>query len=245
MTTKQLLRQYAEQYENADFMKDDPSRFMHQVCGSSNQEAMAFIASCLSYGSREQFNKKIQMILDCSGGEMDEWTRSGLFERHFKEGDTRCFYRLYTHDTIHRFLRAYQQLLQTYGTLGDYVRENASDGFTAIAAICQYFNGHGIRVVIPMNTQSACKRVCLFLRWMVRSDSPVDLGLWADFIDRRTLIIPLDTHVLRQAARLGLLKTKTATMATALRLTVALREIFPDDPLKGDYALFGYGIRKI
>lgn len=244
MTTEQLLRQYAEQYENADFMKDDPSQFMHLVSGSNNKEAMAFIASSLSYGSRGQFNKKIQMILDWSDGNVDEWIRSGLYERHFKEGDTECFYRLYTHDTMHRFFRAYQQLLLTHGTLGDYVRRNAKDGITAVAAICQYFNGHGIRVVIPMTTKSACKRVCLYLRWMVRSDSPVDLGLWTDFIDRRTLIIPLDTHVLRQAARLGLLKTITTTMATARRLTAVLREIFPDDPLKGDYALFGYGINK-
>ena len=73
------------------------------------------------------------------------------------------------------------------------------------------------------------------------SNSPVDLGLWADFIDRRTLIMPLDVHVLRQSARLGLLTTHTATMSAARRLTATLAEILPDDPLKGDYALFGYG----
>ena len=82
----------------------------------------------------------------------------------------------------------------------------------------------------------------MFLRWMVRSDSPVDLGLWSKFIDRRTLIIPLDTHVLQQSVRLGLLNSKTATMSTAIRLTKTLAEIFPEDPLKGDFALFGYGV---
>ena len=237
-----LLRQYAERYETADFLKDDPSRFMHLVKGSRNQEAMAFIASSLSYGSRPQFNMKIQTILDWTGGDVDEWLRTGRYEEHFKNGDTRCFYRLYTHDTMHRFFHAYQQLLLTHGSLGDYVRLHATDAFSAVAAICQYFNAHGISTIIPKNTQSACKRVCLFLRWMVRANSPVDLGLWADFIDRRTLIMPLDTHVLRQSARLGLLKSKTASMATARRLTATLADIFPDDPLKGDYALFGYGI---
>ena len=78
---------------------------------------------------------------------------------------------------------------------------------------------------------------------MVRSNSPVDLGLWADFIDRSTLIMPLDTHVLRQSAHLGLLTTKTATMSAARRLTATLTEIFPGDPLKGDYALFGYSVK--
>ena len=243
-STELLLRQYAEKYETISFLKDDPSRFMHLVKGFRNQEAMAFIASCLSYGSRPLFSKKIQMILDWAGGDVDEWVRTGQYEEHFKKGDTSCFYRLYTHDTMNRFFSAYQQLLLTYGSLGDYVQKHATDGFTAVAAICQYFNSGVTSKIIPKNTQSACKRVCLFLRWMVRSNSPVDLGLWADFIDRRTLIMPLDTHVLRQSTRLGLLKSKTATMATARRLTATLAAIFPDDPLKGDYALFGYGINQ-
>ena len=82
----------------------------------------------------------------------------------------------------------------------------------------------------------------MFLRWMVRSGSPVDLGLWADSIDRRTLIMPLDTHVLAEAQRLKLLTSNSATMSTARRLTQQMLEIFPDDPLKGDFALFGYGV---
>ena len=77
---------------------------------------------------------------------------------------------------------------------------------------------------------------------MVRDNSPVDLGLWTRFIDKRTLIMPLDTHVMQEAARLGLLDSKTASMNTALKLTSRMLEVFPDDPLKGDFALFGYGV---
>ena len=143
---------------------------------------------------------------------------------------------------MNKFLRAYRNLLTEYSTLGDYVRRNASDGLSAVEAICSYFSKQGISVVIPKDTQSACKRVCMFLRWMVRDNSPVDLGLWADFIDRRTLIIPMDTHVLQQSVHIGLLRSKTATMSTARRLSESLAEIFPGDPLKGDFALFGYGV---
>lgn len=82
----------------------------------------------------------------------------------------------------------------------------------------------------------------MFLRWMVRDGSPVDLGLWSDFMDRRTLIMPLDTHVVQESLRMGLLKSRTASMGTARRLTDAMLEIFPDDPLKGDFALFGLGV---
>ena len=77
---------------------------------------------------------------------------------------------------------------------------------------------------------------------MVRDGSPVDLGIWSDIIDRKTLIIPMDTHVIQEANRLGLLQSKAASMSTAIRLTDSLRKIFPDDPLKGDFALFGVGI---
>lgn len=82
----------------------------------------------------------------------------------------------------------------------------------------------------------------MFLRWMTRSGSPVDIGLWSNFIDKATLPIPLDTHVLSQAHRLGLIRSKTASMATAVELSKKLSAVFPKDPAKGDFALFGYGV---
>lgn len=241
-----LLRTYAERYENSDFLTGDPSWFMHQVSGSLNQESMAFIASALSYGSRTQFMAKIQLLLDASCGRVDEWVRTGRFTQLFTESDERCFYRLYNNDTMHRFLTTYSHMLNAHGSLGDYLRgTGVSCCLNAVRAICAYFsdpqNGPS-SAVVPRTADSACKRVCMFMRWMVRSGSPVDLGLWADFIDRRTLIMPLDTHVVTQSVRLGLLSSRTASMSAAIKLTQRLAEIFPDDPLKGDFALFGYGV---
>lgn len=236
------LRKHALFYETSAFIEGDPSWFMHQVKGAANQEATAFVASCLSYGNRRQFMQKIQAIVDWANGDVDNWLRSGAFEGQFAEGDTCSFYRLYSFATMNVFFRAYRDMLLEYGTLGEYVRANASDGLSAVEAICRYFGGKGVCVVVPKDAASACKRVCMFLRWMVRSDSPVDLGLWSSFIDRRTLIVPLDTHVLTQAMELGLIKSRTASMSAARRLTAALAEVFPDDPLKGDFALFGYGV---
>jgi uncharacterized protein (TIGR02757 family) len=77
---------------------------------------------------------------------------------------------------------------------------------------------------------------------MVRDDSPVDLGIWSSFIDRKTLIMPLDTHVMQEAHRLGLINTKSTTMSAAKELTRVLAEAFPDDPVRGDFALYGYGV---
>ena len=77
-----------------------------------------------------------------------------------------------------------------------------------------------------------------------RTNSPVDLGLWSELIDQRSLIIPLDTHVIQQSLQLGLITSKTASMSVARKLTNKLLEIFPNDPLKADFALFGYGVNQ-
>ena len=143
--TRTRLRRLAAKYETATFVDGDPIRFLHTASGPG-VETMAFVAACLSYGSRKQ---------DCS---------------------------------------------------------------------------------------SACKRLCLFLRWMVRDGSPVDYGLWSDWFDKSTLIVPLDVHVLRQARNLRLIRTNAATMHTALEITARLAEAFPGDPCRGDFALYGLGI---
>lgn len=96
--------------------------------------------------------------------------------------------------------------------------------------------------IVPQTKTSANKRVNMFLRWMVRQNSPVDLGLWKWF-SPSDLIIPLDTHVLQVAKSLALLPPKaTGSAKTAAALTDALREVFPDDPVRGDFALFGVGV---
>lgn len=78
---------------------------------------------------------------------------------------------------------------------------------------------------------------------MCRKGSPVDFGLW-DVCDPRNLIIPLDTHVHKQAIRLGLTKRRTPDLRTAIEITDRFAEVFPDDPAKGDFSLFGYGVNK-
>ncbi len=241
--TKARLRTYAEKYETASFINGDPSWFMHQVKGKANQEATAFVASALSFGSRAQFLPKVQWILDRASGNMDKWIRTGAFERDFKPGDSRCFYRFFTYDTMHAFLRAYKDILDEHKTLGGLVKARCEgDAVKAVGVICSSFCERGSCGVIPQDGHSACKRVCMFLRWMVRTGSPVDVGLWSDFIDRKSLVIPLDTHVLQEAKKLGLVKSANASMSAARKLTAALAEVFPDDPTRGDFALFGYGV---
>ena len=250
--TRELLIRLAERYETAEFIVGDPSWWMHQVQGTRNQEATAFVASGLSYGSRSQFMPRIGQLLEWAEGDMDRWLRTGAYQEHFALGDKSCFYRLYNNDTMRRFFDAYRTLLVEYGSMGDYLStfnfqfsgmpSARPTTFNSVEAICLWFANHDGGAVVPKDASSACKRVCMFLRWMVRDNSPVDLGLWSSFVDKRSLIMPMDTHVVSEAMKLNLLTSRCASMSAAIKLTDAMREVFPTDPLKGDFALFGYGV---
>lgn len=240
---KKLLTLLAEKYETESFLADDPSQFMHKVKGVRNREAMAFVAAGLSFGSRKQFIPKIAYILELSNGEIDKWIREAKFNKTFLADSPKPFYRFFSESTMNAFFSVYRDILNSYGSLGEYLKAcGVKDGLTAVEKIVEAFKcSKGEYSVIPKNDKSACKRVCMFLRWMVRDDSCVDLGLWSSFIAKDSLIMPLDTHVLTQAKSLGLISSKTSSMSVALNLTKKLKEVFPLDPLKADFALFGYG----
>ena len=90
----------------------------------------------------------------------------------------------------------------------------------------------------------------MFLRWMVRDNSPVDLGLWTSWYSKKNLLMPLDVHVMQEATNFGLLEKnsngnyKSANLKTAIELTQKMNEFFPNDPVRGDFALFGLGVNK-
>ena len=237
------LHELASRYEEANFIIGDPSQFMHKVTGERHQELIAFIASSLSFGARAQFLPRIQYLLNATEGDVEGWVKEGRFAVAVPPKDE-CFYRLYTFRIMHRFLSALQELVMRYGNLKNFISSSTPDGdaLTAIKALTTYFSAYDLQGLIPKDASSSCKRLCMFLRWMVRDSSPVDLGVWSDVIDRRTLIMPLDTHVLQEAMRIGLIHSRTTSMAAARRLTEKMRTVFPDDPLKGDFALFGFGV---
>ena len=240
--TKELLLRCAEMYERT-FPSPDPSEFLKTAAGANNQEATAFVAACLSFGSIGQFMPKIEQLIEWAKGSggMDNWIRRGTFKRKIRADACRCFYRFVTYANLHAFLRAYQQIMRECGTLGEYVRENGDGtGLGAVKAICAAFADSDVGYLVPATASSACKRICLFLRWMVR-EPPVDLGLWKGIIGRESLIMPLDAHVLKQARKLKLLAKEPTTMTTARKLTAIMSEVFPGDPLRGDFALYGLG----
>lgn len=242
-----LLRRNARLYETPRFIEGDPSWFMHQVRGAGNQEVMALMASCLSYGSRSQFMPKIGMLLRWSEGEPRQWLLSGRYASHVPDRVEETFYRLHTMHALNSLLTGLRDLLAEHGSLHGFMSAELSGvdagerGIKAIEALTAWFARYDTMGLVPLTAHSACKRLAMMLRWMVRQ-GPVDLGLWANLIPASALVMPLDVHVLRQARQLGLLSSSTPSMAAAQRLTNIVSQVFPGDPLKADYALFGYGV---
>ncbi len=239
------LRGLADRYETRGFIDGDPSWFMHQVAGRENQETIAFVASVLSYGRRDQFMPRVERLLDHSAGNPFRWVAEGRYREAIPD-DGACFYRLYDNHMMLSMLDALRAMVTEYGSIGAFAEAHARhhEAVEVLESLAGYFRARGIKSMVPPPHTSAAKRPCMFLRWMVRSGSPVDLGLWSGFVDRRTLYVPLDTHVMAEARSLGLITARSAGWRAVVKLTEAMRKVFPDDPARGDFALFGAGVSK-
>ena len=259
------LQALADKYEIASFMQEDPSQFLHWYTSAQvpDIEAASFIAAMLSFGSRKQFIPKIRQILqtaDNSCGTITLWLKTGAYKKDFPTG-TQKFYRFYSYDDFHVFFGELADILNRAPSLGEFLHlqfeqqmKNACS-FSKSAAASRvsvpapndiimncFVQSFPKSAIVPKGKNSANKRIHMFLRWMVRRNSPVDLGLWTWF-NPADLLIPLDVHVMQQAVNLGLLpENSTASRKTAILLTKKLAQIFPNDPCRADFALFGLGI---
>lgn len=257
---KNYLKQLADKYEVSTFCNDDPSQFLHWYPASQivDTECAAFIAAMLSFGNRKQFIPKIKSILtlaDKTCSTISKWILQNSPD--FPNSDKK-FYRFYSYNDMHALFSDLKSILEKSGSLGEYMRGRAlplaSDCDQSYATpssgdtpqrpdlsllISQSFANAKI---VPKGKTCANKRIHMFLRWMVRQNSPVDLGIWK-WYPQSKLLIPLDVHVMKEGIRLGLLPPNaTANKKTAILLTKKMEEFFPGDPSRADYALFGLGV---
>jgi uncharacterized protein (TIGR02757 family) len=169
-----------------------------------------------------------------------------------------CIHRTFFEDDLAYFCRGLRACYKKYGNLEalfkSALRRDDSPGgagdpgiWEGIAlfreTMAQGNGGHYTKHIADPYSGSPCKRLCLSLRWLVRREGPVDLGLWKS-ISPSALYIPLDLHVGRAARQLGLLDPARASndRKAAIALTARLREFCPHDPARYDLALFGWGM---
>ena len=240
----------ANKYEIPSFCNEDPSQFLRwykKSAAKADIETASFIAAMLAFGSRTQFIPKIKQILeeaDKSSGNISTWLKTGTYKKDFPKGSKK-FYRFYSYDDMQIFFDEMAAILTASKTMGEYFKTRWKEAYTRQPAshlsdiIGQSFPKSRI---VPKGRSSANKRIHMFLRWMVRQNSPVDLGLWK-WYPQADLLIPLDVHVMQEAQKLGLLPPNTtASRKTAITLTKKMNEIFPGDPCRADFALFGLGV---
>ena len=220
---RQLI-EWAETYNDPKYFETDPIAFPREFVrrGASLQdiEIAAVFSAQFAWGRRSMIVRDLERLFD----EM-EWQPL----QYVNAGDWRS-----DATSIHRTVK-----------------------WSDVAGIChrlrEWYSWHQsleglsqdeMRTTVFRQTsdpRAANKTINMMRRWMVRDDGIVDLGLWKK-TSPADLVIPLDVHVYDEAVALGLTKRKPKDLTTALQITDAFREIWPDDPVKGDFALFGYGV---
>ncbi len=225
---RERIRKLAEEYNNAAFFTEDPIIFPKEFLKRMNEgkavvqdvEIAAVIAAHLAWGRRDMIVRDCRRAFDEMSWKPFEYIKS----RVFRKG----------RESLHRTVT-----WNEFGMICGNLRKLYCDrGYGSIETL----DPDRFRTEIygqKSDPRAANKKIHMLRRWMVRNDGIVDMGIWKS-ISPSELVIPLDVHVHRSALEMGITKRKSADIATAMEITAYLKEIFPDDPCLGDFALFAY-----
>ncbi|GMT42502.1 MAG: TIGR02757 family protein [bacterium] len=238
-----LKRRLEKLYKNFDrsMISPDPLECVPTKGRFEDIELSAFIASAFAYGRADLIVRTVRRILDELGPNPHRMLVSGKYGtlyRGFK-------YRFHKRADLIWLLGRLEKICKKYGTIENAFSLKSGSMKDRIAAFSAMFtNEKGLspsrRFLVPSPLNgSACKRMNLFLRWMVRSDA-VDLGIWKS-ITPSELIIPLDVHVRRIASRIGLVSGGAASFKAAEELTRNMKALNPTDPVRYDFAICSLG----
>jgi uncharacterized protein (TIGR02757 family) len=231
-------------------IEPDPLQLVHQHTTPYDQEVAALIAAAFAYGRADIVVRNAGWVLDRMAPTPHAYLRT--FQR--KDALTRFAgfaHRFHKTRDLVDLLGRLARVIQTYGSLGALFRECYQDSDEDIGPSLARFvdrvlgqratGNRQLHYLLPSPEDgSACKRMNLFLRWMVRRTEP-DLGLW-DFVDPAKLVVPLDTHVHRITTFLGLNRRKSPDWKCAREVTTRLATFDPADPVRYDFAICRLGI---
>lgn len=252
MDLKSFLDQKVSQYNTLDFISLDPISIPHRFSKKQDIEIAGFFAATLAWGQRKTIIQKCLELMTM----MDHAPHD--FILHHKEQDLKPFLK-FKHrtfndvDTLY-FLEFFSWYYRNHKSLEDAFTIGWTDKVEVMEKLLINFQQFFFQLPeAPQRTRkhvatparkAACKRINMFLRWMVRKDERgVDFGIWTK-IKPSQLICPCDLHVDRVGRKLGLIERKQTDWLTAIQLTEKLREFDPEDPVKYDFALFGLGIEE-
>ncbi|MDR3611900.1 MAG: TIGR02757 family protein [Ignavibacteriaceae bacterium] len=254
MKLKEKLETHYRAFDKSQ-ISPDPLELLHLFKNDLDIEAMGLISSIFAYGNIKQIIKSQQNIIEATGKNPYEFIIN--FNHNDEKRIRLISHRFYTgHDTVWLF-KSLNAMYKEHGSLRNYFLrfsnerdkniKNAIEGFSQ--SFIDYFESkraltRGLRFMFPLpSVGSACKRMNLFLRWMVRKDE-LDFGIWKE-IPTNKLVIPVDTHIARICKELKLTQLRNVSWKMAEEITENLRKFDSTDPVKYDFAICHIGMRKL
>lgn len=246
---KEFLDQKAALYNQPGFIEQDPISIPHLFKKKQDIEIAGFFAATLAWGQRKTIIRKCKELLELMGNSPHQ------FILHHTNRDLKSLvqfkHRTFNATDLLYFIESLRHYYKKYESLEAAFHHNLKDETIEMGLIKfhhQFFeldHPHRTRKhVATPERKSTCKRLVMYLRWMVRQDNKgVDFGIWKK-ISPAQLVCPCDLHVDRVARKLKLIKRKQTDWQTALELTKNLKKFDPHDPVKYDFALFGLGIEE-
>jgi uncharacterized protein (TIGR02757 family) len=227
-SVKETLIGWAHEYKDPKYFQEDPIIFPTRFARSyesgtaslADVEISALLAAHLAWGRRAMIVRDCGRMFDEMSWKPYDYIMSGDYRN-----EDASLHRTIKWSEFAAICGRLKKLYETRPSL-----EGLSDAEIRVNVFGQ-----------KEDRKAPNKKISMMRRWLVRDDGKVDLGVWKNS-DKRQLILPLDVHVYDQATALGLTGRRQKDIVTAMEITDAFREIWPDDPCLGDYALFGYGV---
>lgn len=251
---KRVLENLYAKYNHRHLVKPDPLQFLYGYSKRGDVEIVALLASALAYGRVRQIEKSLLRLFEHMGKSPSDFVRN--FDSH-KRSQLRDFkHRFTSGDDISDLLELLSVVYDRFGGIEKFFLRGYNAGdvniIPALSIFCDSLSemysarhkgklSNGFKYLLSSPSRgSACKRLNLFLRWMVRDDE-VDPGLWKS-VDKAQLLVPVDVHIGRLCKILGLYDRKTVNLSAAVEITGSFAGIEPEDPVKYDFALSRIGI---
>ena len=244
------LEKYYKKYNQPGFIKDDPISLPHRFSKKQDIEISAFFAAIFAWGQRKTIINKCNALLLLMDNDPYEFIKQHQFHdlKPFEQFKHRTFNgtdALYFISFLQFYYKKYDSLEYAFIATPTDDMATMLINFRQLFFSLEYVPHRTQKHIASPAKNSTCKRLNMFLRWMVRKDEQqVDLGIWKN-IKASQLMCPLDVHVERSARKLGLIKRKQRDWKMVEELTTNLKKIDSTDPIRFDFALFGMGLENV